>query len=504
MPVHASFVWIVNQKNYSSLWGYPVFTTDGKSVCYLPLSIQDTATPLAPIQVWSADLQQFFDLFPPNRILNDAFFQKVPDPIVWQSLNEQGFIRRNIITTSHKRVNFKDFYPEESLPNGDNQQVNHTTINHISVTDVAERVSIMDRVSNSRSRALVFWRFLTEWLIKEDSQGLVIKETQCSCGAIHKYYQAEWLMPVRNNRWIRYEDLHPVVDASSLTEMLRDNEWKLDALKENPETVKLLEAIGVTEFDFMRAFVAKDDEERNAQDQIFRDILAETGGDLNQIGYLRQILETSGGDVSEVTEIVQDLKEDEELSGYLEARRKYRNDLHENQRLGSEVEDLVKEVLENEGFSVERTGTGSDFEISEETVDLITLDINKEDTSWLVEVKATRTEGDNQSVRMTSTQAQTAVKEKEKFLLCVVPLGQKKVTPETVSKNMWFIQNIGGRLTPLCENLDLLEDFREEITTKASLGVKLVCEAGTTRIQVNRSVWEDEGFPLKNLAENLN
>ena len=289
------FAWIVTRKDYSRLSNLPVFAEDGESVHSLPSSIQDGVPLLAPIRTWSADLQQFSDLFPPERILDDVFFEKVPEPDEWQRLSEGGFIRTNIVTTSEKSVNFKDFYPEESLPDGDRtgdrKKANHITVDHIPVTDIAERTGILARVANSRPRALVFWRFLTEWLIKEDNQGLEVKEAMCrQCGTPHKYYPAEWLMPVRNNRWIRYGDLHPLVEASSLTKMLRDNEWNLDSLKENPETVKLLEAIGITEFDFLRAFVAKNDEERNAQDQIFRDILAETGGDLNQIGYLRQIL----------------------------------------------------------------------------------------------------------------------------------------------------------------------------------------------------------------------
>ena len=492
------FAWIVCQQNYSPLWGYPVFTADGKSVCYLPSSIQDSTPPLAPIQAWPADLQQFSDLFPPNRVLSDAFFEKISDPSMWQNLNEQGFIKTNIINTSHKRVNFKDFYPEESLPDGDSQKVNHITMGKVFVTDIAERVDIMDRVSNSRTRALVFWKFLTEWLIKEDSQGLMIKETQCSCGALHRYYSAEWLMPIRNNRWIRDGDLHPIVDASSLTKMLRYNEWELDALKGNPETVKLLEAIGVTEFDFLRAFVAENDEERNAQDQIFRDILVETGGDLNQINYLRQILETTGGDVSEVTGIAQDLQEDEKLSEYLEKRRKNRHTWDENQRLGSEIEKLVKGILEDEGFLVEPTGTGSDFEISEEAFDLITLNINKEDRSWLVEVKSTRTEGDHQSIRMTSTQAQTAVKEKDKFLLCIVPLGQEDANPETIRENMRFIQNIGDRIAPLWKGLKSLKK------KPADIDIILDIEEGKAGIFVKKSVWEDEGFSLTELAKHLN
>ena len=68
-------------------------------------------------------------------------------------------LKKNIITISNKCVNFRDIYPEEFLPDADSGKVNHITFDPIHVTDIAERVDIMDRVSNSRSRALVFWRF---------------------------------------------------------------------------------------------------------------------------------------------------------------------------------------------------------------------------------------------------------------------------------------------------------------------------------------------------------
>lgn len=497
------FTWIVNQKDYSSLWGYPVFAADGKSVRYLPSSIQDRDPPLAPIEAWSVNLQQFFDqdffdLFPPNRILNNAFFEKVPDLDEWHNLNEQGFIRRNIITISHKRVNFKDIYPEEALPDGNN----HITANPISVTDIAERAGIMERVTNSRSRALTFWRFLTEWLIKEDPQGLETKEAKCMCGLDHEYYPAEWLMPVRNNRWIRLGDSHPSVDALSLTRMLRDNEWELDALKENPGTVKLLEAIGVTEFDFLRAFVAKNDKERDVQDQIFRDILVETGGDLNQIGYLRQILETAGGDVSEVTEIVQDLEDDENLKQDLEKLRKRRHTMKKNRELGKQVEDIVGEILEekfpDQKFNVKSVHEGADFEISE-------IEVTQGDLTWWIEVKSTQTEGDSQQVKMSSSQGKKAVEEKDKFLLCVVPIAESTETDieESVREHIRFIANIGDEVASLCADLDWLEEVRSDITTDTASGVKLDVEKTKAGILVKKSVWEKNGFRLEKLVEHL-
>ena len=488
------FSWIVGQKDYSLLQNYPVFGADGESVFYL---IQDGNPPLVPVQGWKPEHQQFFDLFPPGRILDDSYFTVVPDPEVWKVLNQHGFIRGAVVTTTNKVVNFKDIYPEEALPDGDN----HTTLHPISVTDVVERAGIMDRVTNSRSRALVFWRFLTEWIIKVDRQSLEIKKAKCVCGSVHEYYPAEWLMPVRNNRWIRLGDSHPAVDASSLTKMLQDNEWTLDALKENPDTVKLLEVIGVTEFDFLRTFVAKNDEELNAQDQIFKDILVGTGGDLDQIGYLRKILEKAGGDVSEVSELVTDLNEDTSLKQDLEKLRKKSHTIRENRSVGNRVECIVGQILDEkfpgQKFNVKSVHEGADFEISE-------IEITQGDLKWWIEVKSTRTEGDSQEVKMSSSQGKKAVKEKNKFLLCVVPIpGNTKPDSDTVRENMRFIANIGERLAPLCEDIDQFETVRADIIGESSSEVEVVVDGGKASILVKKSVWEDDGFRLGKLVEYL-
>ena len=481
------FAWIVAQKDYSRLRGFPVFTEDGKSdslsVLYLPSAAHGGEPPLAPVCAWPGDLKPFSDLFPPSRIVADAFFQTVPNQDTWRVLNEQNLIRTDMIIRRNDKVNLKAFSPEVDRDEG----VHNTRVS-IPVTDVVNRVEIMERVSNRQERALLFWRFLTEWLINEDVQGLENAEVACECGDTHKYYPAAWLIPVRNNSWIRVEGSNGRVRASalSLASLFRDNGWEPGSLNRNPDAVKLLKAIDVSQFDLLREFAAENDEERTRQDAILAEILLAPQGDLSQIRAL-----------------VRDVQEDEHLLLHLEERRKRRGIMHENQRLGQQVEEWVREHLEREGFLVLRTGTGSDFEISEDTEDLLTLDITQDDRSWLVEVKSTRTEGGRQSVRLTSTQAQTVVKKKEKFLLCVVPLGQENTTSETVRENMRFIKNIGHRVAPLCEALDSLEKLREEITANASSGVKLVCEAGTTGILVNKSVWEAEGFPLEKLAEHL-
>ncbi len=480
------FAWIVNREDYSHLLNFPVFAEDGKSgslsVHYLPNATHNTdfsLLPLAPVRAWPEDLQPFKDLFPPNSILADAFFEVVSNPDTWQILSGQRLVNMAILYLyrNKKQVNLKEFSPDIERDEG-----NHTA-SIDSVTDIVKRAEIMDRVSDSRERAFLFWRFLTEWLIQKDVCALESKEVVCECEGTHEYYSGAWVMPVRNNSWIRREENRRVrATAQSFASLFRDNGWDPSSLNQNPDAFKLLEAIGITKFDLMREFVtAGNEEERRVQENILTEIMVETGGNLSQISAL-----------------VQDLKEDENLLQHLEERREHRRIVSENQHLGHQVEELVKVNLEKEGFSVRRTGIGSDFEISDDTDNIITLDVARNSKNWLVEVKSTRT----QSVNMTPTQAKTAEGKGDEFLLCIVPIEQENGEPdlETVREEMRFVKNIGTFVAPLCKDLIALEELQNDITGELPSGVKLVITEGIARIRVNHSVWENEGFPLENLA----
>ena len=474
------FAWIVGTEAWDRLQGFPVFAEDGNSgnfsCIFLPSTVQDSAPPLAPVSSWPKDLEMFSDLFPPSRIVADAFFEVLPNPDTWRMLNEQNLVRMDMIITRTEKVNFKDFSPEEDLEDKD-----HKAVDPITVTDIVKRVEIMERVSDSRPRAHLFWQFLTEQIIREANQGLEFKDALCECGVNHKYSPAAWLMPVRNNKWIREKDKRSRANAQSLASLLREREWDPSSLNQNPAVVKLLKAIGVSEFDLMRGFVTESDEERNAQDSVFTEILV-----------------ASGDNFSRIPKLVQYMADDEDLFQHLEERRKERRVISNNQRLGQHVEKLVKKALEQLGFSVERTGTGSDFEIS----DLGTLSLTQDNQSWLIEVKSTRT----QSVQISSEQSKTAVEKGEEFLLCIVPIESGEVQPdlENVRTNMRFLKNPGAHLVKPWKELNFLEEWRTEIANESlPSGIKLVVEKGATKIHVASSVWESEGFSLEDLAENL-
>ena len=481
------FTWIILQKNYSALRGYPVFTADSKSVRYLPSSIQNGAPPLAPIRAWPESLREFSEhLFPKERILADAFFDVLPDPEAWKHLDQQGLIKGNVII-QRDETDFKLLSPEVY---GDDKD--HETIEPVRVTDFVERVAIMKQVRDGSERALQFWKFLTEWLIKEDGQGLELKEAKCKCGAFHKYYPAAWLGTVRNYPWIRQGSLRVRPNAQSLANLLRNTGWK-----PNPLVDKLLSAIDDTLPAYLRfELVMAAPEERNALVNMIDELHQASEGDVSQMHAVVQHVQKAKGGVSQILEVLQHMQEDEKFPEYLAERQEQTRRVRENQSLGAQVEKLVRENLEDEGFLVSRTGTGSDFEIR--------LNVTQDDRSWLIEVKSTRTEGDHQSVRMHSTQAQTAEKKRENFLLCVVPIPENTDPDlETVRKKMLFVKNMGNRVAPLCKKLKQLKKVQTDITGEESFGVKLIVDGGKASILVKKSVWEEDGFQLEKLVEKL-
>ena len=497
------FAWMVGKKNYSRLGGFPVFAADGKSVLVLPNPGQDTNPPLAPIPAWSEGLKEFGDLFPENRILANDFFKEEYPSEVWEQLDEQGFIRWNMII-QHDKTDLKLLSPEVY---GDDKD--HETAETIAgATDFVERVAIMDRVRNTRKRAYLFWRFLTEWLIKADSQYLEVRKAKCnSCedDIFHEYHMAAWLEPVRNNLWIHNDKdkqrFNP--NARELARLLRDNKWKLNSLKENPDAAKLLEAIGVTPSDLGLEFVADDQEKR---DKVIN--LATTLYDKPQLAHhiqdnenlpenLEKILEATGGDLSRVVEDV-------------EKRQEQQHRMAQNQNLGRKVEEWVGNILDelDEGFNVTPVHTGADFEVSDknvdpETSDLTPLAVTQGTRKWWIEVKSTRIE----NATMSPPQTKEALDKQEKFLLCVVPIGSENINIDSIRENMRFIKNIpkilGSKEIPLREFIEGQEELQADISDDTSSGVELVVEEGKAAIRVQKSVWEDEGFPLEELAENL-
>ena len=482
----ALFAWLVQQERWDALRGFPAFSrryarNRPKEVAYLPGNEQDRSRLLAPVNAWPADLRPFADLFPPNRILADAFFDELSNSESWQALVEQNLVNTGVVTSG--AVNFNKFYPDYPLP----ETTVHQTVNPVPVTDIWSRTEVIERVRDSQERARLFWRFITEWLVPRELQSLEIEEAACECDEKHRYFPAAWVEPLRESNWIRLtNDRRDHANAKSLAHLLSSSqEWDPNSLTEDSTFSKLLNAIGVSRLGLIQEFVAKDDDSRTALDNAFIGILAAAGNNLGHLDYARQYMT--------------DLRDDQDLPQVLAERKERRRQVHNNQRLGKQVEDLVERSLKGEGFTVHQTGVGSDLAI--EFNEVTRLELAKSNRTWLVEVKATR----NKEVRMTDTQAKTAVDSGTGFLLCVVPVEGESgdLELDAIRNGMRFVENIGPRVTRLCDDLDGLESLRDDITSGETEGVRLEVISGGARVRVASSVWEQDGFPLDELPDRL-
>ena len=74
---------------------------------------------------------------------------------------------------------------------------------------------------------------------------------------------------------------------------------------------------------------------------------------------------------------------------------------------------------------------------------------------------------------------------------------------DDVRANMQFVAGIGARVETLCDDLGIFEEMHSDITADNSAGVQLEITPGPARVSVAGFVWENDGFPLKKLADHL-
>lgn len=524
------FAWIVRKKQYARLQDFPVFA---KTVDSVPLEIinfphpkpddpPDNERPLAPILSWTNDLQGYFELFPRRFIMDNAFFQAVSDiDDIWQTLEEEGFIRKDVIFQYDCHVSFDTFLPNEPL----SDKEDHVAKEKISVTKIAylteKDIGIIDRVRKSSDLACKFWRFLTECVVVHDSKGLeIIEDVLCACGETHLCYPAEWLEPVVKRSWIPIgRNKADVVTAENLANLFGDSGWDLGELNEHDLIDKLLKAIGISRLNLIIATVV-DNNDRETVDSVITEILRKSSGDVNHLSqavkyieavtsnenlseHVEGLLEATEDELNQAREVMQYIQEDNEV--FLQEFEKSKDRtriISKNRSVGKQVEEFVGQILTekfpDKKFNVKSVHKGADFEIVE-------LEVTQGKKKMWIEVKSTQSEGDSQEVKMSSEQAKKAVKEKESFLLCVVPISESTETDiEIVKENMRFIANIGDdEVASLCDGLDFLEEVREDITGDTTSGVRLDVEKTKAGILIKKSVWKKHGFRLEELGEYL-
>ena len=459
---------------------------------------------LAPVRYWPESARPYAGLYTENRILSDRYCEHEVLVDALDSLVVVGLaIEAPLFNGRRAEVTDVNLLREMAPSDEDSTgvTVRGATFGQIAFlpTELVNRCGqdreiaklLLDFVLNVAAQEDQSWR-------RTDSYPAFRSGEQMSINL----NKAIWPSELKVRSWIPVkapdaDDTVPMpANESNIREILEPS-W----LRDNRAAVDLLHEV----FGFSRLTLALDRFGPEIEDDLGEllqdpDLVKAAAANPDAVRFASD-LTTADIALDTVRDFVHDARDDEELLGIVANRREQRLRGQESQKLGANVEDLVCETLKDSGFSVRRTGTGSDFEISVEVGDVTNLEVTRDKKTWLLEVKATR----DQRVRMTDVQAQEAVNEDGRFLLCVVPVdaGDTSLEVDGVRANMRFVSGIGERVVDLCINLDNFEETRSDITANTNSGVQLEISPSPARVSVAKSVWEDDGFPLDELKERL-
>ena len=460
---------------------------------------------LAPISHWPDSAKPYADLYTERRVLSDRYCEHDTIRGALDSLIAAGLV---LAAPLYRAVR-----PEIE----DNNLLNAMSKGPLGANRVAVRdesfgqiaflsTDLVQRCGQDGDLAKLLLEFVLSVAAREDHSWRDVKKVEGHRpGEVIplSLHGATWPFELKVRSWVPVQipdgegfQAMPA-NESNLRDML-DPAW----LRGNPDAMKLLHQVfGFRQFALILHSLDSEEIEDDLVTLLQRPELLKFAAQNPEALAFASELDSAEVQLDSMRTVLQDFQEDEDLPGHLAERREQRRRVHENQSLGGHVETLVRMSLEESGFTVHRTGRGSDYEISAGVDDVAELAVVLGDRTWLVEVKSTH----DQRVRMTDTQARTAVAEDGRYLLCVVPVDAGSTLPELddVRTAMRFVQNVGTRLQRLCNELGEFEERRNEITSEASEGVQLEISTGAVRVRVDGSVWENDGFPLEELPRRL-
>jgi len=234
----------------------------------------------------------------------------------------------------------------------------------------------------------------------------------------------------------------------------------------------LLSRLNISIGELMMHFVTKDEKVKLELDKA--------------MGSLFNTFMSNPHQLSKIAELAE--SESELFIAEMEERIETREQIRRNQFMGALVEDLLKSVLEKEGFKVEKIRVGSDFLIEYDCVKdnaETVFEIKKENKAYYIELKSTTQD----YVKMTLPQAKEARDNPDNHVLCVIEVDNSQPNEESIKKSARFVTDIGSKIQ---DKVDEAENIKEEQEKIASSGdIEIVINEGPIRIKINKPIWKD-------------
>jgi len=470
------FAWLVAHGRMDLLEGFPVFTQAALSVTegvrtLKRLGPHQPEAILVPVQCWPSEAQGGAVVFPPSRILHDDY-TKLVGPETWPALAQERYVFVSPLHERDKRI--EAFLPDEPFPEQDGKNRQHRSVNPVKqkvIMFLEDEDGVLTSVRKSPTRAIELLRFIVGYVMTVDAGALEIASASCECGITHNYYVGAWLVPMSRSRWVPLADLRQgLPQAETIAHLVRGNP-EATALVTAGHGARLMKALNISVADLMCRTVADDEATRVAY--------------INCVG---DMMRAVGDDMEAVQSVIDELRRSPELIVEIETRRQQRAKVHRNREVGALVEQMLLETLrELPGLRVTRTGIGSDYEVEHDYIENgreMAIEVSTRTWSCLIELKAT-TVG---AVRMTVSQARTAVEERGRFALCVVVVNPADITKEAVIRDARLVLDIGNRIEPVWTGYQQLDSARAS-ARQAVKGITLIIEQSQTRFAVEREAW---------------
>jgi len=470
------FKWLMENDKFDSFEGYPFLSC--KEKIYTSAGKENKEKLLAPKEIWNDSARIHASLFPQELIISSIYHEKISQKDKWDKLENKGLILTDPVYKGKEKLSREDF--ESLLLSGEKleEKKEHEVADDVVVSKIAfletKDKGIIDTIRKSKDKARKFLDFLFKYVIEEDSQWDNSLEVTCTCGTKHKIYPAFWLATLKNRLWVPdsvHKGKSEKPSAQYLALLLEDHRELLQTCRQDKPS-RLLSILNVSISELMMRVVAKDDKIKLELDKA--------------MGSLCSTFMTNPSQLSKIAQIAE--SEAELFVKEIEKRIQIREQIRRNQSVGSSVENLLKNVLEKEGFKVERTGTGSDFVIEHDFIidNMETIfEVQKEEKlCYYIEVKATSQD----FARMTLTQAKEARDKSDKYILCVVKLDGLELEEENIKNVVKFVIDIGQKIQDKVGKAENLKDEQEKIAVRGDIEIEI--SEGPIRFKINKRVWE--------------
>lgn len=472
------FNWLLKNGKILEFNGYPVLSCEEHNFKNLSRDFKL----LPPVSVWKSTLKTYSDIFPQEFILSSKYNIQEEDSHELKGVIDAGYFYCSPI------ISIKETIKSDELQNylfdstGFNQDESHelnTEVNDIAYLSLKDK-GIVDTMRNSKQKAKKFLKFLLEYISLEDKKWNTFIEVQCNCGGKHKLRPCMWIHTLKKRQWIPTPKDMPLTSLN-LAKLIEEDVEILGLLeKELP--INLLQILGIGAFELKLNALTSDIDKRLEFDRAASSFL----GAVKNLENFKQIAQVMADNPEEFIE---------EIKKTMQEKQKIRN----NQETGTLVEQLLKGLLEKEGFTVKRTGVGSDYLIEYDFIENgseVLLEVRKEKrVIFYIEIKFTK----QSMIKMSYEQAKEASDKKANYVLCALKLDTDEVTEDVVKESIKFVVDIGEQLKPC---FDEASEYQLKVRTDAQLvpmskNVDVEISQGSIYFQVNESAWNE----AKNYSE---